>query len=305
MVANRFWTVMIIPDAKSRVRTILVRRSMIVAGLILVVGAIAAFAIVLSGYSSARQRAALLLRQVNRLRSSQVPMQRVQQLARRIEEMKRRIAQAGLINSRVATMIGLQDEVAVGGGEPAGRSDAFSGFYKSKQKELLAQLQDELAVLEVQADEERARANALQSYLDGHKKLLSSIPSVTPVHGGWISSGFGYRIDPFTHRRAFHKGVDISSPRGTPIVATADGVVIKSGWISNWGYVVEVDHGNGFTTWFGHCSKLLVKRGDRVRRGEVIALVGSTGRSTGPHLHYEVRLNGRPQNPMHYMLDRN
>ncbi len=132
--------------------------------------------------------------------------------------------------------------------------------------------------------------------------LLSHTPSVAPVVGV-ITDGFGPRLDPFTHRPAFHDGLDISVAVGTPIAAPADGVVIFAGRESGYGKIVKVSHGFGYTTAYGHMDRFAVKEGDRVTRGQVIGKVGMTGRTTGPHLHYEVIKDGEKQNPLHFILD--
>jgi len=120
---------------------------------------------------------------------------------------------------------------------------------------------------------------------------------------GWISSTFGYRVSPFTGRKEFHRGLDIATREGTPIIAPADGVVTYSDQKWLIGNMITIDHGYGMTTLYGHIKELLKNKGERVKRGQVIALVGNTGRSTGPHVHYEVRLNGVPVNPEKYILD--
>jgi murein DD-endopeptidase MepM/ murein hydrolase activator NlpD len=136
-----------------------------------------------------------------------------------------------------------------------------------------------------------------------HKRnLLSSTPSIWPTKG-WLSSGFGYRISPFTGMREFHKGLDISNREGTKVVATADGVVTFAGKNGFYGNMIKIDHGHGIITHYGHLEKILKKRGDAVKRGDVVGLMGNTGRSTGPHVHYEVFLNGLPVNPQKYILN--
>jgi murein DD-endopeptidase MepM/ murein hydrolase activator NlpD len=131
---------------------------------------------------------------------------------------------------------------------------------------------------------------------------VSSTPSIWPTKG-WLSSGFGYRISPFTGLREFHKGLDISNREGTKVIATADGVVTFAGKNGLFGDMIKIDHGHGIMTRYGHLEKMLIKRGDVVKRGDVIGLMGNTGRSTGPHLHYEVFLNGLPVNPKKYILN--
>jgi len=131
---------------------------------------------------------------------------------------------------------------------------------------------------------------------------LRHLPSIKPVDVGYISSGFGRRRDPFTGRLSRHEGVDFSARKGSKVYATADGVVKKAGYERGYGYTIEIDHGNGIITRYAHNAKLLVRRGQKVKRGDVIAYVGNSGRSTAPHLHYEVRVNGVAQNPLKFIL---
>lgn len=132
-------------------------------------------------------------------------------------------------------------------------------------------------------------------------KVTGSSRSFTWPTRGRISSNFGWRKNPFGKRRVFHSGLDIAAPRGTAIKAPADGTVVHSGWMGGYGRAIVISHSKGLTTLYGHCSKLLVGRGAKVSRGQTIALVGSTGRSTGNHLHFEVRVGGKPQNPLQYL----
>jgi murein DD-endopeptidase MepM/ murein hydrolase activator NlpD len=130
---------------------------------------------------------------------------------------------------------------------------------------------------------------------------LKNTPSIWPVLG-WVASGYGYRRDPFTGRREMHPGLDIVAPTGTPIAATAAGRVIYAGWKIGWGRCVEINHGSGIRTFYAHCRSLKVSTGDNVSRGDVIATIGSSGRSTGTHLHYGVLKGGNWVNPGNYVL---
>ena len=134
---------------------------------------------------------------------------------------------------------------------------------------------------------------------------LTSVPSLNPVlsPAAWISSGFGYRDDPINGNTRFHEGCDIVAPRGTPIAAPADGVVTFSGWREGLGRTLEVAHGKGYSTCYGHAEKLLKHEGDIIKRGDVLAYVGTSGRSTGPHLHYEVRRDGKLINPYKFLIE--
>ena len=140
------------------------------------------------------------------------------------------------------------------------------------------------------------------SFLDAGSKNLRSTPRIWPVTGTRIGSHYGGRLDPFTGATEVHLGIDIIAPKGTQIKATADGVVTVVGWQGDYGNLIVLKHLNGFTTRYAHLSKFLVKSGDIVQKGSVIGMVGTTGRTTAPHLHYEVRLNDRPVDPRPYLL---
>lgn len=160
---------------------------------------------------------------------------------------------------------------------------------------------EELRRLLDRARGQRSGYAALQDTYAARAALRASMPAISPCASGWPSSAFGYRSDPFTGRRAFHRGLDISLPTGSPVRATADGVIVAVEKQPGLGLLVKVDHGQGLSTVYAHLDRTLVRRGDTVRRGDAIALSGSSGRSTGPHLHYEVRLHGRAVNPRSYL----
>ncbi|WP_294394844.1 M23 family metallopeptidase [uncultured Sphingomonas sp.] len=130
---------------------------------------------------------------------------------------------------------------------------------------------------------------------------VMSVPSAKPVAEATYTSGYGVRSDPFRGSAAMHAGIDLAAPIGTPVYATADGIVSRSEWSGGYGNLVEINHGKGLQTRFGHLSRALVHAGDRVKRGQMIAMMGSTGRSTGSHLHYEVRIDGYAVNPVPFL----
>ncbi|MCC6137371.1 MAG: M23 family metallopeptidase [Bdellovibrionaceae bacterium] len=151
---------------------------------------------------------------------------------------------------------------------------------------------------------EAAEQEVLQLWKDLSDKneILQTTPSIRPT-SGWVSSNFGSRLSPFSGDISQHRGLDIAADMGTPIRAPATGIVTSSTVDAGYGKVITIDHGHGIVTRYGHCSQMYVKAGQRVRRGDVIGAVGNTGRSTGPHLHYEVRLQGVPVNPERYILE--
>jgi len=154
--------------------------------------------------------------------------------------------------------------------------------------------------LKLEAWQRKQSYSEINNFLVEQQSLLLSTPCIWPT-SGYLSSRFGYRSSPFTGRNEFHRGIDIACKEGTPIRATADGRVILAGWEGGFGKLVMLSHGNGYSTRYAHNAQILAKVGDRVKRGQVIALAGATGRSTGTHLHYEVWRYGKPVNPLRYV----
>jgi len=142
----------------------------------------------------------------------------------------------------------------------------------------------------------------LKAFIEEKASILAATPTILPTKG-LVTAGYGYRKSPFTGKREFHEGMDIAALHGTPVVATADGIVRFAGPAATYGNVVFIDHGHGFATAYGHNSTIRVHARQRVRRGDVIAYVGNTGRTTGPHVHYEVHVDGVASNPMKYAVD--
>jgi len=162
-------------------------------------------------------------------------------------------------------------------------------------------LQNGIDNLRAEFDRQQAQLDVLENLLRDRKIDNALLPSGMPVAQGYIASGFGDRSDPFDGHQAIHMGVDFSAPAGTPVSAVADGVVTYAGERSGYGNVIEIDHGNGYMTRYAHNSAFVAEVGTRVHAGQVIVKVGSTGRSTGSHCHFEVWLNGRAVNPMAYV----
>ena len=190
-----------------------------------------------------------------------------------------------------------------GVGGPYGlSSDSFTTSLKKESQSMLDRFEGNLAVLTNHAKLRQVSFQELDEFLKNQSSLLSSTPSIWPTRG-WVTSGFGYRKSPFTGLSEKHEGLDIAARMGAEIRAPADGKIILAGRKHGYGNMVEVDHGYGVLSRYGHNSKNLVEVGEMVKRGQVIALVGSTGRSTGPHVHYEVVFNGIPVSPMNYILE--
>jgi len=153
-------------------------------------------------------------------------------------------------------------------------------------------LKIEMTALTDRFDKQDKQLTTIQNLFLTRDSITSAIPQGRPIAGGWLSSSFGYRIDPFNGKKTFHSGIDFAAKEGTEVIAVADGIVSFIGERNGYGELIELDHGNGYVTRYAHNEKITVNTGDRVKKGEPIALVGSTGRSTGPHVHFEVLREG-------------
>jgi murein DD-endopeptidase MepM/ murein hydrolase activator NlpD len=205
-------------------------------------------------------------------------------------------------------------EAGIGGGEPiadntenaengveSGAEAGIGGPAPGESTEETADAAD-LTRMASRAEELDGTLDQVQARLDERMHWLSATPAITPVKG-ILTSGFGFRSDPMTHGRGVHQGVDIAAAIGQPVRASADGIVLRAGLVGGLGQAVYIAHGYGLTTRYGHMSRVDVRPGQRVKRGDIVGRVGNTGRSTGPHLHYEVRLDGEPVNPLAYLYD--
>jgi murein DD-endopeptidase MepM/ murein hydrolase activator NlpD len=166
----------------------------------------------------------------------------------------------------------------------------------------LAHLPGTLESLAGEAMKQESSLREMQEYFEDQRSVLASTPSLWPTRG-WVTSDFGSRLDPYTAERTIHRGLDIATPVGQAVATPSDGTVVFAGTENGYGKVLVIDHGYGVKTRYGHLSEIFVKPGDRVKRGARVAAVGNTGRSTGPHLHYEVRVNGIPENPRKFILE--
>jgi murein DD-endopeptidase MepM/ murein hydrolase activator NlpD len=278
---RKYNTIIFVPHATARFRKITISSRLLAAGavaaLLLLVASVAfgwAF------FASARRdrHYRLAMAENARLKSSTVKLSgRLEGLSRKIEGFESRARQ-------LAIVAGLPQSGRGGAGGPATTRWPEHPSLEGRSELLGTQL------------------DRIESRLAERRRLASSTPTVAPVRG-LLHSGFGPRRDPFTGSPAFHGGLDISTRRDEPVLATADGVVVKSGWMGDYGKAVEIEHSTGYRTLYGHLDEILVRDGESVRRGSRIGLVGSTGRSTSPHLHYEVRRAGRIVNPLEFILD--
>lgn len=241
-------------------------------------------------------------------RESKIRKIRVEKFAQQVKNFETEMVRLERFEKKLRVITALENsprsiEKNWGVGGPYGLStNSFTTAMGRGAANMVERLSNGLGHLGKQAKIQSISFQELDNFFKNQKSLLSSTPSIWPTRG-WVTSGFGFRKSPFTGLREKHEGWDIAARNGAPVLTTADGVVVVEGREYGYGNLVEIDHGYGLVTRYGHNSKHLVKVGDRVKRGQVVVLVGNTGRSTGPHLHYEVLLNGVPVNPKNYILE--
>lgn len=222
-------------------------------------------------------------------------------IAIRVAEMQAEVLRVNALGQRLVKMAGLNtDEFDFESPAGAGGPDLYKDP-KNRINEVAQDLAKVLAAL----DDRKRKLGLLETLIMERDLIKHTVPEGWPLRsGGVVTSGYGYRRHPITGRRSMHNGIDISAKQGTDILAMADGLVIFAGRKSGYGNIVEIRHGNGLETWYAHNQRNRVKEGDLVRKGQVVANLGSTGRSTGPHVHFEVRKNGKPVNPSAYLNPR-
>ena len=225
---------------------------------------------------------------------------------RRLESMTLLLAE---LQSRVTRLDAVGMNLTQSAGLEPGEFDfnmapALGGPLMTSQedaRELIPALEGELFALSTALDDREVQLDILSELIQGEQVRDDATPAGKPILSGWLSSHFGSRIDPFSGKKAWHEGMDFAGREGSDIIAVASGVVSWSGERYGYGKMVEVAHGDGVITRYAHNQENLVKVGDMVRRGDVVALMGNSGRSTGPHVHFEVHKNGRPVDPASYL----
>ncbi len=304
-LAKKTYTLMLIADHHSPVRRFNVSKALIVqvvAGLLVLSGV--AVGATLHYFQVARDAAEnRILREENltlrtQLKSVRERIEHIGSTLDRVERFDQKLRAITLLSDPQRNLAMGPVETEPGVGAP-GSETQFTDLTSMESPKALASRLDRLSA---EATRQEQSLQELQAYFQDQKSLLASTPSVWPTRG-WVTSDFGNRLDPYTADRVQHGGMDIAAPHGKEVIAPSDGTVVFAGLEGGYGNVIVIDHGYGIKTRYGHLSKMLVKAGDKVKRGSQIAAVGNTGRSTGPHLHYEVRVNGIPQNPRKFILE--
>ena len=245
--------------------------------------------------------------ELNQLRQeTQEQRSKIHFFSSKIEDLERQLSKLKDFDKKIRIIANLEKGqetnsfMGMGGPSP---SDVREKLRAEKdEKGLVQQMRTDIDRLKSEATSREESLSELEKLLQTKKEVLVHTPSIWPIQG-WVTSGFGFRTNPFTGLTQMHEGMDISNRVGFPVTAPADGIVSDIG--SDWdhGKIVVISHGFGMITRYSHLNKVLVRVGQKVKRGDKIAEVGMSGKTTGPHLHYEIRLNGIPVNPMRYILN--
>jgi murein DD-endopeptidase MepM/ murein hydrolase activator NlpD len=296
-------TILIFGHKTSKTRHLKFRKKTIKIGLYLLAFAILSVTFFFCDYIQVKKKAyeVAQLRQQTEIQRSQIHF-----FSSKIEEMEKQISRLKEFDKRIRIIANLekgQDStpfIGMGGPSPSDLRDKLKG--EKDEKGLVHQMKIDVDRLQSEAVSREVSLSELEKVLQSKQEILAHTPSIWPVQG-WVTSDFGFRTNPFTGLTQMHEGIDISNRTGTIVVAPGNGFVsdIGNDWVH--GKFLVISHGFGMTTRYSHLSKVLVKAGQRIKRGDKIAEVGTSGKTTGPHLHYEVRLNGIPANPMRYILN--
>ncbi|MDF1535932.1 MAG: M23 family metallopeptidase [bacterium] len=303
MTTKKF-TIMILPDETTRVRKYRLPKMVVRGGLAVLALLVVGLGYLVTDYIGVKK----MVTELERLRmEARQQRQQLVTFAKSIDDFQVEMGRLRQFDMKLRVMADLDgvvypEQIMGIGGENPDPFNPLEAELSFQDQTMINSMSKGLDKLQTEVSIQERSFQELVEYLEDQKSLLSSTPSIWPVKG-WLTSTFGYRTSPFTGRRELHKGLDIATRSNTPIISPADGLVVFAGREGGFGNMIIVDHGYGIMTRYGHCSSLEAKLGDKVKRGDVVARVGSTGRSTGPHLHYEVAVNGVAINPNRYILN--
>lgn len=301
-MSDNFFTLMIIPRRKSAVKKISIS-SALVRGLF--VGSIIAVLLslyVVYDYASIKRDKA----EIARLRIlAEEQSRQIQDFALKIEEFSDRMDEFKQLDKKLRILanyqVGRDKKMPLGIGGASGRAEtSIKEFLDQDREKLISAMRSSINQLDQDANHREQSFNELLQFLREQKSILAATPSIWPVKG-WVTSEFGYRDSPFSAGVEFHKGIDIATRMGKTVVAPSEGIVIEVSYNHDDGNIVRIEHGYGISSSYAHLSKVAVKKGVRIKQGDVIGYVGDSGRSTGAHLHYAVYVNNIPVNPRKYL----
>jgi murein DD-endopeptidase MepM/ murein hydrolase activator NlpD len=292
-MANEFYTLIVVPHARARFRKFQVSVRLTR----WVLWAAGVMALLLVGILAHYTWIAVEVAEVRRLRVENLALAtKARAYEENTGELQAKVLQLQSIVTKLGIMAGVEQSL------PDASIGGVGGLSRSETTPPSVDIASTLQSLDHTVGGLSEKSTQLEAYFRDQRELLASTPSTWPLRG-YLSAGFGNRADPFTGVRDFHPGLDISVPRGTNIHAPADGVVVFSGAKQGYGNAMVLDHGFGVVTRYGHLDGFNARPGQRVRRGDVIGFSGNTGRSTAPHLHYEVWVNDQARNPIEYIID--
>jgi murein DD-endopeptidase MepM/ murein hydrolase activator NlpD len=303
MLDKEYITILIFGHKTSKTRHLKIQKKTIKIGLYLSAFAILSVTFFFCDYIQVKKKAY----EVARLREqTEAQRSQIHFFSSKIEELEKQVSKLKDFDKKIRIIANLergQDPtpfMGMGGPSPSDLREKLKG--EKDEKGLVHQMKADVERLQSEATSGEMSLSELEKVLQAKKEILVHTPSIWPVQG-WVTSDFGFRTNPFTGLTQMHEGVDISNRPGTVVVAPGNGFVsdIGSDWVH--GKFLVISHGFGMTTRYSHLNKALVKAGQKVKRGDKIAEVGTSGKTTGPHLHYEVKLNGIPVNPMRYILN--
>jgi murein DD-endopeptidase MepM/ murein hydrolase activator NlpD len=299
-MAKQFYTVLILPDATSPARKFHITKPIVTAVSSAAAVSVLAFGFFVYQYVNLNVRM-LELKQLRQEASDR------NLLAAKVSQLEGELVRLRDLDRKLRVVAGLDagDEqrptLAQGGAEMLSRTALLDAVHRGTGR-MAEWVNHDLKVLGQEITSRERSFRELKTLLEEKRSVLASTPTIWPTKG-LVTAGYGYRQSPFTGQREMHEGIDIAAPHGTAIMATADGIVSFSGPLAAFGNVVFINHGHGFTTFYAHTSSNRVKEGQKIKRGEVVASVGTTGRTTGPHVHYEVQVSGTTVNPLKYIVD--
>lgn len=300
-MSKKSYTVLVVPDRSSHTTRFRVPQSLLVGVAVGIglIGLASTAAWVHYGHLVTQAADDRILKEENaQLRSE------LQAIREKVFALDRTVDRVEKLDQKLRAISSLSDpdrKLAIGP-VSAGSSEELAAKLATLDPEDGRSLDGRVDQLAAQASKQEQSLQELEEYFHDQKSLLASAPSIWPARG-WVTSDFGSRLDPYTAERVMHKGLDIAAPYGSPVQAPADGTVVFASMEGGYGKVLVIDHGYGIKTRYGHLSELFVKAGVKVKRGDRIAACGNTGRSTGPHVHYEVRVHGVPENPRKFILE--
>ncbi len=297
---DRYFTFLYVRRGNAGVKSIKVRRTVAISGIILLLALFSVSVTLTIRYSGIKADSET----ITALRSENDDLVRkLGEFESRVDGLKKQMNINFELQNRARLMANLDPisedvwQVGVGGPDPG-----VMNVEIKVTDEIFSRFENDISRILRQSRLQKESYSEIIEILEKEADIRDCTPSIRPLNGGFLSSRFGRRMDPFSGRIAFHRGVDYFARSGTPVMSSANGVITMAKKNGSMGLTIEVNHGNGFKTKYAHLSKILVKRGQRIKRGEIIGLVGNSGRSTGPHLHYEVTFRKTHRDPLQYII---